>query len=115
MELDQPINIHLTGCHHSCAQHYIGDIGLIATPVLISEEGDTVEGFHIVVGGGTGADAKIGRELTRDVKKEDCSRKVELLLRAYLATRESDEEPFFSFANRHDADTLNRLMEMQAA
>ena len=27
------MNIHLTGCHHSCAQHYIGDIGLIATRV----------------------------------------------------------------------------------
>ena len=29
--LDQPINIHLTGCPHSCAQHYMGDIGLLAT------------------------------------------------------------------------------------
>ena len=29
LALDQPVNIHLTGCHHSCAQHYIGDIGLI--------------------------------------------------------------------------------------
>ena len=29
----QPVNIHLTGCHHSCAQHYIGDIGLIACKV----------------------------------------------------------------------------------
>jgi ferredoxin-nitrite reductase len=28
--LDGPINIHLTGCHHSCAQHYVGDIGLLA-------------------------------------------------------------------------------------
>ena len=27
--LDQPLNIHLTGCPHSCAQHYIGDIGLL--------------------------------------------------------------------------------------
>ena len=27
--LDGPVNIHLTGCHHSCAQHYIGDIGLL--------------------------------------------------------------------------------------
>ena len=25
LALDGPINIHLTGCHHSCAQHYIGD------------------------------------------------------------------------------------------
>ena len=33
--LDQPLNIHLTGCHHSCAQHYIGDIGLLATKVAV--------------------------------------------------------------------------------
>ena len=31
--IDQPINIHLTGCHHSCAQHYVADIGLLATKV----------------------------------------------------------------------------------
>ncbi|HEV2620032.1 MAG TPA: NirA family protein, partial [Acidobacteriaceae bacterium] len=24
----QPVNLHVTGCAHSCAQHYIGDIGL---------------------------------------------------------------------------------------
>jgi ferredoxin-nitrite reductase len=115
LELDQPVNIHLTGCHHSCAQHYIGDIGLIAAQVPINDDGDTVEGFHIVVGGGTGADAKIGRELTRDVKKEDCPRKVEQLLRTYLAHRENDTEPFFAFANRHDTDVLNKLLEEQPA
>ena len=27
--IETPLNIHLTGCHHSCAQHYISDIGLI--------------------------------------------------------------------------------------
>ena len=26
--MDTPLHIHVTGCHHSCAQHYIGDIGL---------------------------------------------------------------------------------------
>ena len=31
--VDLPINIHLTGCHHSCAQHYVGDIGLLASKV----------------------------------------------------------------------------------
>jgi ferredoxin-nitrite reductase len=36
--LDTPLNIHLTGCHHSCAQHYVGDIGLLA--VKISSEGE---------------------------------------------------------------------------
>lgn len=43
-QLDCPINIHLTGCHHSCAQHYIGDIGLLACQVEMGEE--TVEGYH---------------------------------------------------------------------
>ena len=40
VELDGPVNIHLTGCHHSCAQHYIGDIGLLACKVQVSEDGD---------------------------------------------------------------------------
>ncbi len=113
LELDQPINIHLTGCHHSCAQHYVGDIGLIAVQVPVNEEGDTVEGFHIVVGGGTGANARIGRELFRNVKKEDCPTKVEQLLRAYLAHRASDDELFFAFANRYEPDDLGRLVEEQ--
>ena len=54
VELDGPVNIHLTGCHHSCAQHYIGDIGLIACKVSVNDDGDTVEGYHILVGGGFG-------------------------------------------------------------
>ncbi|MBV5271752.1 MAG: NirA family protein, partial [Afipia sp.] len=40
--LETPVNIHLTGCHHSCAQHYIGDIGLIGARVPINDDGDTV-------------------------------------------------------------------------
>ena len=56
--LDTPINVHLTGCPNSCAQHYIGDIGLIACRVPLTPDGDdTVEGFHVHVGGGFGADA----------------------------------------------------------
>ena len=74
LELDGPVNIHLTGCHHSCAQHYIGDIGLLACKVQTSEDGDTVEGYHIHVGGGFGPDAAIAPELYRDVKAEDAPR-----------------------------------------
>ena len=55
--LDTPVNIHLTGCHHSCAQHYIGDIGLIGARVAINDDGDTVDGYHIHVGGGFGPEA----------------------------------------------------------
>ena len=74
MALDSPVNIHLTGCHHSCAQHYIGDIGLLACRVPSERRRGQVEGYHILVGGGFGPDAGIARELYRDVKAEDCPR-----------------------------------------
>jgi ferredoxin-nitrite reductase len=107
--LDTPINIHLTGCHHSCAQHYIGDIGLIACKVAASDDGDQVEGYHILVGGGFGPDAGLGREVFRDVKAADAPRVLERMLEAYLAHRASAGEPFFAFTRRHEVDRLQRL------
>lgn len=108
--LDSPVNIHLTGCHHSCAQHYIGDIGLIGARVEASEEGDTVEGYHVMVGGGFGPEAAIGRELYRDVKAEDAPQAVEKMLQGYLANREG-EETFLAFTRRHEIDALKRIFE----
>jgi ferredoxin-nitrite reductase len=104
--LDGPVNIHLTGCHHSCAQHYIGDIGLIGARVSVSEEGDTVEGYHLHVGGGFGPDAMIGREVLRDVKAEDAPPAIEALLRFYLRERASPSETFLAFSRRCDVGQL---------
>ena len=33
--LDTPVNIHLTGCHHSCAQHSISDIGMVGARIAV--------------------------------------------------------------------------------
>ena len=109
LSLDAPINIHLTGCHHSCAQHYIGDIGLIGAKVTVNDEGDQVEGYHLHVGGGFGAEGAIGSLLQADVKADDAPAVIESLLRAYQAHRLSPSESFQSFTRRHDADTLKRL------
>jgi ferredoxin-nitrite reductase len=115
VQIDSPINIHLTGCHHSCAQHYIGDIGLLACKVETSEDGDAVEGYHVVVGGGFGPDARIGREVYRDVTAPDAPRTVERMLKAYLAHRASDAESFLAFARRQDTDTLRAMFDSEAA
>jgi ferredoxin-nitrite reductase len=115
VELDSPINIHLTGCHHSCAQHYIGDIGLLAARVPISEEGDTVEGYHIYVGGGFGTASALGREVYRDVKAEDASRVVEHMLKAYLTHRDSPQESFQDFTRRHELESLKEFFAAEAA
>ncbi|GBU17665.1 MULTISPECIES: NirA family protein [Methylobacterium] len=112
-ELDVPVNLHLTGCHHSCAQHYIGDIGLIGAKVVVSEEGDTVEGYDVVVGGGFAESAKIGTEIWKAVKAEDCPGRVEALLRSYLAGRESLAESFQAFTLRTGPEALRALAEHQ--
>jgi ferredoxin-nitrite reductase len=113
-ELDVPVNIHLTGCHNSCAQHYIGDIGLIGAKVPVGDDGDTVEGYDIVVGGGFGANAKIGRELWKGITAADCPARIEALLRAYLAHRLSPAESFQAFTTRHEMDALRVLTSPMA-
>jgi ferredoxin-nitrite reductase len=113
VEVDTPLNIHLTGCHHSCAQHYISDIGLIAAKVPVGEGDDTVEGYHLFAGGGFGPQADIGQEVYHDLKAEDAPQTVEKLLKAYLAHRASPDETFLTFARRHDGETLRKLADAE--
>lgn len=109
LEIDQPINIHLTGCHHSCAQHYIGDIGLLAQKV---ERGDeTVEGYHVYIGGGAAATdgQALAREYALSVPFDDLPPLLERLLGAWLTHRAAPTESFFDFCKRHAIDDLQAL------
>jgi ferredoxin-nitrite reductase len=107
VQLDQPINIHLTGCHHSCAQHYIGDIGLLATKL---DAGDTeVEGYHVYVGGGYGAAQRIAQEVARNVPAADVPALIERMLGAYLARRESPAQDFAEFCRGLGAQELQQM------
>ena len=114
LALDTPVNIHLTGCHHSCAQHFVSEVGLLACKVQETEDGDAVEGYHVLIGGGFGPYAALGRELYRDVKATDAPRTVERVLKAYLAHRASKEESFIDFARRHEIDALKTMVEAAA-
>jgi len=113
--IDTPLSIHLTGCHHSCAQHYISDIGLIGAKVPVGEDDDTIEGYHLFAGGGFGPNANVGREIYHDLKAEDAPKAVEKLLKAYLAHRASPDETFLTFARRHDGETLRKLADAEVS
>jgi ferredoxin-nitrite reductase len=115
VEVDTPINIHLTGCHHSCAQHFISDIGMIGARIAVEDSDDTVDGFHILTGGGFGPDANVGQEVYRDVKSDDAPLVIEKLLKAYLSNRASPDETFLTFARRHDGETLRKLADAEAS
>lgn len=107
IELDQPINIHLTGCPHSCAQHYIGDIGLQGVKVK-NDLGETVEGYNVVLGGGVDDDQFIAREVFKAVPGGEMPGLIEGILRGYLAERVG-RETFAEFTRRVDVEVLKEL------
>ena len=109
IELDQPINIHLTGCPHSCAQHYMGDIGCLGVRARIG--GESVDGYHVFVGGGFGRNQAVGRQVFAGVTATELPRTLERMLRAFLKHRQG-RETFQQFTNRLD---VGRLQEMFGA
>ena len=106
LRLDTPVNIHFTGCPHSCAQHYVGDIGLQA--VKVDRDGTSVDGYHIVAGGGTGAEAGIARQVKTGVAATEVPGVVEHILRQWLELR-SPGETFAAFTRRHSDEELLSL------
>jgi len=107
LAVDMPLNIHLTGCPNSCAQHAVGDIGLLATKVDAGGD-DEIEGYHVHVGGGSGGEQRLAREIFQSVPGEALPAKIEAMLRAYLAHRR-DGESFHVFAGRHSDAELTAI------
>jgi len=102
IQLDQPINIHLTGCPNSCAQHYMGDIGLLGVKV----KGE--DGYHVFVGGGFGANQAVGRQIFASITATDLKPTLEKMLKGYLRRR-APGETFQQFTTRNDLNTLQAI------
>jgi ferredoxin-nitrite reductase len=106
LQLDQPINIHLTGCPNSCAQHYMGDIGLLGAKV--NQGGESVEGYHVVLGGGFGEKQAVAKEIFRGIAFSELPTLLEHVLKVYLAKRNRGER-FVDFTRRHSVKELQEL------
>jgi ferredoxin-nitrite reductase len=106
IQLDQPLNIHLTGCPNSCAQHYMGDIGLLGAKVKVS--GETLEGYHVFIGGGFGNKQAVGRQIFQGISFEQLKPMVHKMLQGFLRHR-SPGETFQAFTLRHDLNTLQGI------
>ncbi len=104
--LNQPINLHVTGCHHSCAQHYIGDLGLMGVKV------GSEEGYQVFIGGGADQDQGLARELIPAIRFTELPAKVENLLATYTQRRKS-EESFLAFTRRHTIAELQSFCNPQ--
>ncbi|MEE9404572.1 MAG: NirA family protein [Algisphaera sp.] len=102
--LDAPLNIHATGCSHSCAQHYIGDIGLLGASTAEGEEA-----FQVYLGGGSDNDQGLARHLVGPVPVSDLPAFMEKIIQTYLDRRTPDER-FLDFTRRHTEEELRELL-----
>jgi ferredoxin-nitrite reductase len=107
-KIDQPINLHVTGCPHSCAQHYVGDIGLLGTKV----KGE--EGYQVVIGGGSDQDQGLARELISSVAYAELPPMLEGLFTAYEQRRHLNES-FLEFSRRHSIPELQSFLNLKEA
>ena len=107
------LRLHLDGCPHACAQHWVGDLGFQATTGK-DAEGQRISAYDIFVRGSLGPAPEVGRSLFRRVASEQLEPAVEGIVRGWLAQRE-DDETFTAFQRRLSDDELGVLAGLEPA
>ncbi|MCS7017279.1 MAG: nitrite/sulfite reductase, partial [Gemmatales bacterium] len=106
------LHIHLDGCPHACGQHWVGDLGVQAT-TLTTPQGK-VEAYDILLRGGLGPSAAIGKAVLRRVPSTEVKYTIERLLRGWLAQRQ-DGETVQAFYSRLSDEQIAALARGEVA
>jgi sulfite reductase beta subunit-like hemoprotein len=107
------LRLHLDGCPHSCAQHWVGDLGFQATTGK-DDEGNRISAYDIFVRGSLGPRPEIGASLFRRVPSDALEAAVEGLVRGWLDTR-IDGETFTEFQRRLSDEELGAFAGLEPA
>jgi sulfite reductase beta subunit-like hemoprotein len=107
------LRLHLDGCPHACAQHWVGDLGFQATTGK-DAAGQRISAYDIFVRGSLGPAPEVGRSLFRRVGSEQLEAAVEGLVRGWLAERQAGET-FTAFQRRLADDELGILAGLEPA
>jgi len=107
------LRLHLDGCPHACAQHWVGDLGFQATTGK-DADGNRISAYDIFTRGSLGPVPQIGGSLFRRVASERLEGAVEGLVRGWLERR-TDGETFTAFQRRLSDDELGALAGLEPA
>jgi sulfite reductase beta subunit-like hemoprotein len=107
------LKLGVDGCPHSCANHWISDIGLQGTTARGDASTGKLEAYEVYLRGGLGEQAEIGRPLLRRVAAEEAPAVVERLVGAYLAER-TPGESFQAYAHRKSDEELIAIGGVEA-
>jgi sulfite reductase beta subunit-like hemoprotein len=107
------LRLHLDGCPHACAQHWVGDLGFQGTTGK-ADDGRRLSAYDVFVRGGLAPEPSIGRPLFRRVASERLEVAVEGLVRGWLEGRR-DGESFTEFQRRLSDEELGALAGLEPA
>jgi sulfite reductase beta subunit-like hemoprotein len=107
------LRLHLDGCPHSCAQHWVADLGFQGTTAR-DAEGARRQAYDVFLRGGLGPDAAIARPLFRRVPTETLDDAVTGLVGGWVEGRR-DGETFAAFSTRLSDEELGALAGLEPA
>src|SRR5436190_1748465 len=107
------LKLHLDGCPHACAQHWVGDLGFQGTTVR-DAAGKRRQAYDVFLRGGLAPAAAIARPVFRRVPTEELDQTVEGLVAGWLARRRGDEG-FRAFCDRSSDEELGVLAGREPA
>lgn len=84
-EAVEELRIHMDGCPHGCAQHWVGDIGLQGTTATIPETGVRVQAYNLRLRGKLGKGAAIGVPLLRRIPEAEITEVVCRLVDTWIS------------------------------
>jgi sulfite reductase (ferredoxin) len=106
-EFDHVIKLNVTGCPNSCGQHWIADVGLQG--ILITRDGEQIEGFDFFIGGGIGARSGIARRVGFRAPADDIPDVLERLFIAFTDERRRGES-FHGWSRRAGDDEVRAVL-----
>ena len=107
------LRLHLDGCPHACAHHWVGDIGFQGSTVR-DAEGKRREAYDIFLRGALGPQAAIARAVFRRVPSEELDELSISLIAGWLEQR-NEGESFRSFCDRLRDDELGAIVGREPA
>jgi sulfite reductase beta subunit-like hemoprotein len=107
------LRLHLDGCPHACAQHWVGDLGFQGTTVR-DVEGKRHQAYDVYLRGSLDRPAAIARPVFRRVPTDELDDAVVGLVGGWVDARR-DDETFRSFCDRSTDDELAQLAGREPA
>jgi len=110
-EAVEDLRVHMDGCPHSCAHHWVGDIGLQGTTATDHATGTRTQAYNLRVRGHLGKGAAIGAPLLRRIPEAEIVEVVCRLVGAWVKAKQaaSGKLDFATFLAAHDDDELRAI------